>query len=109
MIEKRKLFDGNYLIVKNSSQSSLWPSARLSHPGCDCADNFFGGGTSLHSPPPPWILAPLLAESHRAGGDCVGHHCLPLWSYNSSLTHTEGEKALDYPPPFQILCSLSYK
>lgn len=34
----------------------------------------------------------LLAESHRAAGNCVGHSCLLLWPYNSSLTHTGGEK-----------------
>lgn len=82
-----------YSSGKNSSQSSFSPSerqvisARLGlHGQC------FGGSIGLCSPCPPHLLAPLLAESHRAGGDCVGHSFLLLWSYNSSLTHTGVQK-----------------
>lgn len=51
----------------------------------------FFSGINLYSPCLPWVLAPLLAESHRAGRNCVGHDCLLLWPHNSSLTYTGGE------------------
>lgn len=74
MIKKRNLFDGRHLSVKNSSQSSFCPCERqIISPRLGLHGQRFGGSIGLYRPCPACPLAPLLAESHRAGGNSVGH------------------------------------
>lgn len=101
MTEKQNLSEGNYLIVKNSSQSSLWPGAGLSHPGCNCMDNFFEEVlvyAALALALPGYLLPFLL--NPRAEGNSVGYSC----PKDSTLIQTGGEKVYHC---FFILLSLS--